>query len=137
MSFSRRCSIGEMTNGSISIIFLPLTMSKGVVSRGAAPRRHGEHEVGSAAQVGHSAVLRIVNDLSNEVGPVLRAEGVGLVHESIGRAPKGAEGWTVPGAVVVDGLLGVDQIDHSVDTGCIVGLVGFLESQVLSHVVKK
>lgn len=59
-------------------------MAKGVVSGGAIPARHGEHEVGSGAQVADAAVLRIVNKESDDVGTVLGAQVVDVVHLSVG-----------------------------------------------------
>lgn len=112
---------------------LQLTMAKGVVSGGAIPGRHGEHEVGSGAEVGHTAILRIVNDESDEVGTVLLSESVGLVHDPIGAASQLTQGISksIGGGFGVRSEGRVDQIDPSGDAGCFIRIVGFREGEGL------
>ena len=50
-----------------------LTMAKGVVSSGAVPGRHGEHEVVAGSKIAEAAVLRVVDEQRHDVGAVLRA----------------------------------------------------------------
>ena len=108
-------------------------MAKGVVSRGAVPARHGEHEVGSGAKVGDAAVLRIVDDESDEIGTVLVAEGVRLVHDAIGLASQLTQGRAegIGGGFGVRSVGRVDQVELSVDAACSVGSVGFTDGKIL------
>jgi len=94
-------------------------MAKGVVSRGAIPGRHGEHGTLAGANVGNATVLRIVNDEGDDVGTVLRSEGVSLVHDAIARASQLTQGRAkgIGGGFGVRSVGRVDKVDLSVDTG--------------------
>ena len=113
-------------------------MAKGVVSRGAIPGRHGEHEVGSRAQVGDATILRIVNDKSGEVGTVLLSEGVDDVP--VGGAPQVTKGSSKGigggfGVRNVGNVGRVGQMELSGDTGLLVSNIGFRDGEVLCSIV--
>ena len=115
---------------------VPNLVTEGVVARHAVGPRHGEHEVGAGSDVAQAAVLRVLDDEGDDVGPVLRAEGVDLVHDAIGirsgrAVPQGGQGIVegISGSLSVGGVGRVDQAELGVDSTCGVGVVGFGDGQ--------
>ena len=100
-------------------------MTKGVVSSRTVPGCHREHVANGRSKIGHTAVLRIVDDERHDVGTVL-----GPQIRDVWIAAQIGESSAETYSIIVQHALIMDEVELGVDPRLGVARVGFLDGEV-------